>query len=181
MKRPLLILALTLATLVLTACAGNNDDDANSEDAPPTGTPETQTVYRGLSLSEAQEIVSFDLLIPERVPDDLVLAGVDVFLVSDSSPYESAYLVYQPADGEPLVDRVVFQQSDMIATVTQDESEEVEISGRTITTFHTAHDADGNPLAMYSWNEDGIAYILSGRLQGDIEEAYLVEPIEALP
>lgn len=179
--RSLFVLMLTVTMLVLTACAGNDDDDAISEDALPTGTNEPQTVYRELSLGEAREVASLDLLVPDPFPAGLGLVGVDITPEGETAPFETVTFVYQLTDGDMPDDPITFTQRAVTAEVRHGDAEQIEIVGRTITTFHTAHDEDGNPLAIYAWSENNVSYLLSARLAGDVTEDHLIEFLEALP
>lgn len=156
-----------------TATVAPSTATTGRQDSPALPTPDEMGMYRGVTLEQAQAIVPFEIVMPNRVPDGLeppsitvIDAGpiatggrsyqIQVFfeLSGDESPRKSVqFLQMSPASGSPNLPG---------AETTTTTINGIDVSRTTGT------NVGGASLLAYWWENDGIGYQFIAAPEGDL-------------
>lgn len=146
-----------------------------SQDPSALPTPDETGTYRGITVEQARQIVQFEIVMPERVPEGLEPPELTVVELRRPVPpgardYQ-VEMVYEVSGDESPPKSVTFTQlgpsfSDLNLAETESTTTTT-INGVEVTRI-AGRSTGGDPLLAYTWERDDLHYMIFTALDDDL-------------
>lgn len=186
-------IAILLVAAVLVAVFRGSDDSPSSR-LGTIASPTAEALDETLTVEEAQERLSFELIVPESLPGALSIAGV---FVEEDNRAATIWL----ADGNSSIPTITIRQTlDRVMTPAAEEMQQalleslddppaspvptptqnhVTVADRTMLQT-IIHDGTGRPIFLYSWSQGAVYINVDGLDASQDEVEQVVEAIASM-
>jgi hypothetical protein len=175
--------AMVAATATPSETATSAPATATVADQEPSvvPAPDENGMYRDITLEQAQAIVPFEIVVPERVPVGLEPTGFNLVssppLADGSRRYTVQTWFALSGEESSLHHSIQFEQEQNRLTLDMPNAETTTttINGIAVDRI-VGTNAGGDPLLAYTWRDNGVSFMILAALEGDLTSG-LVESL----